>query len=280
MANEYSQDALLLGVIAGRSLDEQVEQVRKFGNHGLAAVLRAGMLKSIGIPPAKKTSQNVLMFGCYVPFSYAMQLRDYIKVLDILGVDYTYLDNEFCCGSPMIQTSAGEERERAKQVATEFINMNMSAGQKKGASKMAYFCVGCAHMVPGLLPGEREKHVYSLDLIVDELKDRKLRLPPTAVGYFEGCHTRYKTIFPDVALNWAAYRRLLDRIDGLRVVDIPNNNCCSKHPERILEAAEKHKLDTIICPCNACYRRLDTVAAGKLRVKHLPEILLQSLQYA
>ena len=278
MSRSKSRDQRLLGVVAGRTLDEQIECVRKYGNHGVASVLRAGVLQSLGIPAPKQTAENMIVFGCYIPFSYAFLLRDYIKILDLIGLEYTYLEEEVCCGAPMMLTSTGAERERAKKAGKEFMHMNIDMAQQKGATTMAYCCAGCARMAQGLLPDEANRHMYLLDLIVEKLEKETLRISPTVAGYFEGCQSRYRAVFPEVGLDWARYRRLLDRIGGLKILDLPHDICCTKYPERIVEAAEKQNVDPILCPCNGCYNRLGIAADERMQVKHFSEILLQSLR--
>jgi len=177
----------------------------------------------------------------------------------------------------MIQTTEGEERERAISASKEFLQMNCDMAQQKAASTLTYFCVGCAHMANGMVPNDAEQHKYAFDIITDKLEGKDLRIPPTTAGYFEGCHTKYYAIFPDARLGWERYRQLLGRIEGLKIVDIPNNMCCSKYADRIVEAAEKQKLDTVICSCNACFRRIGTAGGDRVQTKYLAEVLLQAL---
>ena len=268
----------LLKLAAGRTIDEQIECVRKQGNHGVASVLRAGVLKSLGLPQPKQTAENMIVFGCYVPFTSLTLLRDYIEILDIIGLDYTYLEDEVCCGAPMILASAGEEREKAIKAGKEFMQMNNDVARQKGATTIAYCCGGCKRMANGLSPEGAGRHMHLLDLVAEKLENETLRISPTVAGYFEGCQTRYRAAFPGVSFDWAGCRQLLDGIEGLTVLDLPHDTCCTKQPERIIEAAEKQNLDTIVSPCNGCYNRLRITADEGMQVKHLTEILLQSLR--
>ena len=278
MKRSKARSERLLKVAAGRTIDEQIECVRKHENHGLASVLRTGVLENLGIADPKPTAENMIIFGCYTPFTYGNMLRDYIKILDLIGLDYTYLEDEMCCGAPMILPTSGAEREKAKKAGREFMQMNNDMAQQKGATTIAYCCGGCTRMAKGLLPEEAGRHVHLLDLIAEKLEKKALRISPTVVGYFEGCQARYSAVFPGVNFDWAGCRGLLDGIEGLTVLDLPNNICCTKQPERIMEAAEKQNLDTIVSPCNGCYNRLGIAADGGMQVKHLSEILLQSLR--
>lgn len=263
-------------VAGGRTVEEQTDWVRKHGYHANVPLLRDGLLEALGIPRPKPEAKNIVIFGCYVPFYYSSPLQASLRLLDILGVDYTYLENEVCCGAPMVQATSGDKRKQAMENAKGFMQTNLDKARQKGAGGIAYWCNGCSHMSKGLLSGDT-RHVYILDLILENLGSQPLRVSPTVIGYFEGCHTRYRNIFPQIRLNWEDYRRRLDRVEGLKVVDLPNNICCTRSPEQILEAAEKQNLDTILCPCNGCLSRLRRAGQNRLQVRHYVELLLEAM---
>jgi len=267
-----------LSLVAGRTVDEQIECIRKNGNHGTSPVLRRMVLRGAGIPRPKETAENLIVFGCYLPFITPLLLRDYLEVLDRLGMEYTYLENELCCGLPMIVTTEGAEQEKAIEAGKEFMRMNRDMARQKGATTIAYFCTWCAHWAKSVFPDEASRHVYYPDLIIEKLEEQTLRVAPTVVGYYEGCHLGNRYYAPGVSLDWGRYRQLLDRIEGLRVVDLPSKICCRDYPERVVEAAEKNNLDTILCSCISCYVVVDAVAGGRVQVKYFPEVLLQSLR--
>ena len=155
----------------------------------------------MGIPEPKENARNLVLFGCYPPFTIPTQLRHYIEILDRLGIEYTYLESEFCCSSPMISTTAGREREKAREAGSEFTKMNVEMAQQKGAKTISCFCVGCAHVVKSLLPDEAERFLYNPDLIIDKLEKHRLKVPPTAIGYYEGCRRRFRVTAPGIELN-------------------------------------------------------------------------------
>ena len=39
-------------------------------------------------------------------------------------------------------------------------------------------------------------HSYILDVLLDALKEQRVRVNPLKVAYFEGCHTSYRRHFP------------------------------------------------------------------------------------
>ena len=267
-----------LQVAAGRTLDEQMEYIRKHGSHGILPTLRSMVLRGVGIPGPKETAKNCIAFGCYLSFITPLELRDYLEILDRLGIEYTYLDKEYCCGLPMVFSTEGEEREKAMKAARQFVEMNRDAALQKRATTISYFCPWCAYLAKSFFPGEAARHVYYPDLIIEKLEKRTLRIAPTTMGYYEGCHTRNRFYAPGVSLDWARYRKLLDKIEGLKVVDLPRDVCCIESAERIVEVAEKRNLDTILCSCVSGYVAIGGVAGGRVQMKYLTEVLLQSLK--
>jgi Fe-S oxidoreductase len=260
MSKKKSRDQRLEGLIAGRTVGEQLEYVSKYKAHGLPTVLRHNLLQGLGVPKPKKEAENLILFGCYIPFSYPSVVTDYIKLLDLLSIDFTYLEDETCCGNPMIVTSDMEDRESVIKACKEFVQLNRTRAQQMGATNLVYCCVGC------------------LDLIINKLEDITLKTTPTTVGYFEGCHVKYLDNFPGGDLNWSRYRHLLDRVDGLTIVDLPNNICCKDNPGYTAELARQRKVDTVICPCNGCYYRVGVAGAGKgIQTKHFIEVVSQIL---
>ncbi len=261
-----------------RGLAEQIEDIRRHGNHGASSVLRAAVLTAHGIPKPKESAENGIVFGCYRPFTTPFLLRDYTQILDILGVDYTYFEKEYCCGLPLIMQCGGEDQENARSFGVEFNRLNLGLAHQKGVKTLAYCCVGCAYMAKSSAEDTSDHQIYILDLILDKLDKEPLKVAPTVTGYFEGCHTFYKTLFPQVSLGWSRYRQFLGGIRGLEIVDLSNKLCCKRSAGRIIENAEKLKLDKVLCSCNGCYLSLREAGKGKLRTMNMPEFLLQILE--
>ena len=273
----YDQSAVRLA--AGRTLNEEIEYIRKYGNHGVAPDLRNALVAALGIPKPRETAEHLIIFGCYLPFMMPLLLLDYINILEHLGVEYTYLKREFCCGATLLGTSGADE-EKAMAAGKEFMQINRDLALQKGAKTISYFCIGCAYMARAFFSDDDTiRHLYYPDLIIDNLGDRKLRITPAVMGYYEGCHRRRRDLLPpDTDLNWEGYRELLERIEGLELVDLPNEICCVDYPERIVKAAEKQNLDTILCSCTRCYLTVGRTARERVQMKYLPEILLQALR--
>jgi hypothetical protein len=177
----------------------------------------------------------------------------------------------------MILNCLGKERETWEEASKDFAAKNCEMAEQKTAQSISYFCVGCVHFNKNRFPDEANRHLYLLDLMVDELEKKQLKIAePKVTGYFPGCHTTYRKSMPEISLAWEKYRQVLDGVENLTLVDL-TVSCCRNEPERIVEDAQKRNLDTIVFPCNACYLRVRPVGKGKVRVKHYVEIALQSL---
>jgi len=265
-------------VAAGRSTDQQIEDVRKEGMHFTPSVLRNSIIGGLEIL-RKETAENLIVMGCAC-YGTAMPLRGYFQLLDRLDIDYTFLTKEYCCGFPIIQSAllAGEDRRKTDLAAREFIGLNIEQARVIGAKRMVYFCTWCIYMARRFYPEIDIPQLFYPDLLVPRLDKERLRLKPTRVGYFGGRPHRYPIIVPegDVKIDWSVYRRLLDRIEGLEVVDIPRY-CCTSADWAIWERLGKEGVNTLVTPCIVCYGRLWRRAPEGVKVKFLSDILLEAL---
>ena len=263
----------------GRTADEQIETIKKYGNHGVSPVLRAGLLTALGIPQPKDEARNCIIFGCYRPFATPFLVRDTVRLLDLLDIDYTYLAQEYCCGFPLAMQASAEQTGCMTDVSRGFNQQNVELAQQKGASILAYCCAGCVHAARSTLGDGGQRHIYIIDLILDRLEERRLRIPPAVIGYFEGCHTFARKLYPEVKLDWSRYRQRLSEIEGLDILDIPNTMCCKSSGAKIIDTALKMNVTQILCPCSGCYASLIKESQGGILPINVLELLLRSLEY-
>lgn len=262
----------------GRTVEEEIHDIERYGNHGVGEVLRNKALKGLGeLKAPKAEAENGLIFGCYRPFTSQDLLRDYVKLMNILNIDYTWFEKEYCCGWPIV----GQDPGRYMAIGEQLSQRNFALADEKNVNVLAYCCVGCAYAVRHMHKNTSDKQlVYVLDLILDAIDKLpgKIKTKSITVGYFEGCHSWYRFNFPRGAVNWERYRLALDKIDGLTVIDLPNTLCCKRSAEQIIEKAKALNLEGIICPCNGCYKTLRDKAENQISVLRYPEVLLQSLE--
>lgn len=271
--------AKVIGIVAaGRSTDQQIEDVGKEGMYFTPSVLRNSIIGGLEIP-RRETAENLIVMGCAC-YGTAMPLRGYFQLLDRLDIDYTFLTKEYCCGFPIVQTAllAGEGRGKPDGAAREFVGLNIEQARKVGAKRMAYFCTWCLYTAKRFYSEIDIPQLFYPDILIPRLDKESLRLKPTRVGYFGGRPHRYPVIVPEnnVEVDWSVYRRLLERIEGLEVVDIPRY-CCTSADWAIWERLAKEGLNTLVTTCIVCYGRLWRRAPKGIKVKFLSDILLQAL---
>jgi Fe-S oxidoreductase len=262
----------------GRTSSEEVESIRKYGNHGASPVLRSAVLAAHGIAKPQDTAKNAVIFGCYRPFTTPFLLRDYIRLMDLLSIDYTWLERENCCGYPLLMHGKEEQPDDCRNLCREFNRSNVDLARQKGADTLAYCCLGCAYAAKHALKDTADVHIYIVELILDKVANSGIKMKPVTVGYFEGCHSYSRALFPGTDMAWNKYDDQLHEIEGLTVVELPKSLCCKTSMEKILGKAAELKLDKIVCTCNSCYVSLKGAAGGKLNVLSLPEFLLQGME--
>lgn len=261
-----------------KTLRSKIEFVRQHGNYSSPARLRKMMMQNLSFQPPKTIADNAIVFGCYSLYSnHTRLLKTYIRLMEYLGVDYTFLENEYCCGSSLVQSSKSSERNQAIDAARSFLQLNSQQAIEQNIKTIAYFCSSCARIANSLLHDDTIKHKYLLDLLLDHVIPSQLQHREATVGYFEGCHATINAFFSDAHIPWSRYREILDSIDGLTVIDLSSNVCCRQRSDRIIETLLEKNLSVIVCSCNNCVRFLERKAGEKIQVKHMVEIISEAL---
>lgn len=276
--NRIALEKIITDKIAcGRSLEEQLGSVRAYGNHGASPMLRAGALAAHGIANPKASAPYAVLFGCYRPFTTPFLLQDALRLLDILEVEHTWLEKEYCCGLPLLGQAPKEERQEVASASAGFVRQNWELAKAKGAGTLVYCCAGCATAAKHMCPDTQHEHVYVLDLLLDRLEGRPLRVEPMTLGYFEGCHATFRMHYPKTSLPWARYREFLDTVEGLTLVDLPGGRCCKHQASEIVGSAVERGLSGIVSPCSGCNVGIREAGRGKARMVSYPELLLMAL---
>lgn len=258
--------------------EKKIAYVRQHGNHSSPARLRNMVMEGLGLPRPRALAEYAIHVGCYALFTgHTRLVSAYAGVLKRLGVDFTFLETEYCCGSALVQSARGADRRRAKDASHEFLRLNIGLARRKGAEKMAYFCSSCARIAKSMVDDEALIHTYLLDVLLDHLGDRRLAVTPVTVGYFEGCHSAIDALYSGAVLPWKRYRRFLDQIDGLDVIDLPVDICCRGRSREILRRASQMDLSIVLCSCNNCVRNLEKAAGDGVHVTHIVELIDEAL---
>jgi Fe-S oxidoreductase len=249
-------------------------------------LMRRRLLANIGVKPAKPTSENLIIFSCSAVNGWAtMQVRSFLWLLDRLGIDYTYLtlpEKEYCCGWTNVRNSNGEEKVKAFDTSKNCIGLNIAQARKIGAKHMFYFCRWCNTAAQYAFPGIDITQRYHLDLLVEALKQKPYPFKmerPTRVAYYEGCHKGHEILVPNCRFDWPAYRKLLDDIDSLEVIDLPSKVCCTVPgvSDRLINQSIEVGAAQLITPCTSCSLHIQEVGqVRKFPVKLVSELLLEA----
>lgn len=262
-----------------RDLDQQFADVDAYGGHGTARVLRNQLLAALGLGQPAPTGHEVLLFGCYRPFNTPYIVKDVVALCKRLGVSHTWLDAEDCCGLPHLHQAGGRRAEVEAKIRG-WLAANAAKAAAKGGKRQVFCCSGCAHVaLANYRDGEGLPGVYVSDVLLDALEaaGSVLAVPPATVAYFEGCHTSTRSQYPTTRFDWGRYRRFLDGVDGLSVVDLPANKCCKTQAGGIIAAAKATGAAGLVCACSGCNPGLRAAGEGALPVWSYPELLRRCL---
>ena len=262
-----------------RDLDSELEAIQAAGQGKVPEAVRLATLAANGFLGTPKNADLALIFGCNRPFSTPDILREVSWIFARLGVSHTWLEREHCCGHPMLRQVSAENRPEMKERMKGFLAGKKAAAAEKGASRLAYCCVACAHSAKSLDAEAALVHKYILDVLLDVVQGQRLRVKPLNVAYFGGCHSLHQRHFRQPVLNWAGYRAFLDGVEGLAVQDLAGAMCCKTQSERIVAAAQDVGARAIVCACSACTAGLRVAAWGKIRIMSYSEVLARALGY-
>lgn len=276
MKLDMNQDPLVKLSVAGRNFQEQIADINKEGLIGRPSTLRYFVLRSLGLSQPKEQAENIICFGCYPLFIRLNEIRAYLSLLDRLGIEYSYLEKEYCCGLGLIERTTGAEREQGIIEAKKFIGLNIAGAENQKTRNMVHSCIWCVYIARRLYPQHKLTQKYALDILVDRMPRDSLSVKPLRVGYYEGCHSRGATIAPGVKFDWTGYRGLLEAVKGLEIIDLPKKLCCLTDIDKIAQEIAARKLSAVVCPCNGCASRLKNIKT--VQIKSIPEILLEALE--
>jgi len=257
--------------------DRMFNELKKGGMPYSFQRSRGYMLNNVGAKPTFG-SENMVVDGCANVFSHPQSIGAYFQLLNALGIEYNLLPKRYCCGFFILAKATPNEWDDAVAKVKYLADKNIKQAQKLGAKHVYEYCHLCSVMAQyadaeslGMTVG------HGLDILIEPLsRVKKLKVKPAKVGYYRGCWGRKKALKPDFKLNFGIWRSWLDRVEGLKVVDFPDNVCCFNDPDSIVNRAKENKIDYIVTPCNNC--RLNLARAG-LKTITLANFLLDAVTY-
>ena len=237
---------------------------------------RGYMLRNLGAKPTFG-AENMVVDGCANIFGSGSEgIGPYFHLLNALGIKYNLLPQRYCCGFFILARATPDERGEAVAKVKSLAERNIAEAKELGAKNVYQFCHLCTVMAQyadtkdtGMTQG------YGLDILIEPMNNvKKLKVKPAKVGYYRGCWGRKKALNPNFKLNFDIYRSWVDRIEGLEVMDLPNEICCFNNVQDVINIAKDNQLDYVVTPCINCRMNLDN--AGQ-KVIMLSTLLLEAL---
>ncbi len=224
----------------------------------------------------KDKADVVYFMGCTAAYREKDLVKHTVSVLEKMGVDFGILQDEVCCGSPLITTG---QVDAARTLAEK----NIAAVTNAGAKIVVTSCAGCFRT----LATQYEKKFgmrlpFKVQHITEFVKDniKKLTFKPVEsrikVTYHDPCHLgRHGGVYE-------APRDVLKKLPGIELVEMPRNRknawCCgagagvkSAIKELALETAKKRIAESVgtgatmlVTACPFCERNLgDAIKASE-----------------
>ena len=210
----------------------------------------------------KLTNRNVLYFpGCMTKYVLKDKEDNYKKILEKIGIEFIMLkDEEFCCGSPVINAGYKEDFKKLKE-------KNLEKFKKYGVGKIITNCPACYN----ILKDEYKLNVKHISQVILENIDKFKKRFDEEMTYHDSCHLgRYGSIYEEP-------REILKAI-GINIKEFENNreksDCCgagggmkNNMPNLSNQIAKdllnKVKTKKLITGCPMCYQHFKENSKNK-----------------
>ena len=154
---------------------------------------------------------------------------------------------------------------------------NFEQAKNLGAKSIVLFCGACEPNYANCMDLTDLEVILQSDLIDRYFKGGKL---DAEIDYYAGCY-RFRRKITDKPVDVQSARRVLNKIEGLKVNDLDNKLCCyiPPHLDQLIGSVRSGKVVNI---CTGCYFNLSTRMAkdGSMQAKMLPEIVWESISKA
>jgi L-lactate dehydrogenase complex protein LldE len=239
---------------------------------------------------AKRPGRVALFATCLADFIAPEPMAAIVEVLEGMGVEVDLPRDQTCCGQPALNSGFPKEAGRV---------MRQTLDSLEGAEAVVTPAGSCAAMIThnavrllGPDAGARSgvRHLWEFTQFVEAFgQDLDLELDAT-VTYHDGCHmTRFLG-------ERSTPRALLNRIRGLRLVEMPDSDTCcgfggtfsAKFPE-LSVAMSDVKLDNaastgaryVVSADPGCLMQLQTRADAMgrpVQTRHIAEIVRDAMR--
>jgi len=249
-----------------------------------------------------KNSDTVYFTGCTSAYRQKELAKATVDVFQKLGVDFTILMDEWCCGSPLLRTG---QWETSWVFAKDVAQHNIEEAKAVGAKTIVTTCAGCYRMWKRDYREEEYSDVlktthnfevlHTTELLERLIKSGEIKFKKPLkmrITYHDPCHLgRHVGVYD-------APRNVLKAIPAIELVEMPrareNAWCCgsgggvkSGYPDWAVEIAnerlkeaEKLRVEAIVSACPFCWRNLNDAMSkfgSKLKMFDVIELVNQAM---
>ncbi|MHA1130579.1 MAG: (Fe-S)-binding protein, partial [Candidatus Helarchaeota archaeon] len=234
--------------------------------------------------PVKKAIDTVLFLGCMSSYREVEIARTSVELLQNLGVDFTIMTDEWCCGSPAHSTGFMD-------VFKETLEHNVTEWKVHGIKTIITPCSACYRTIKTLYPRYVQEFdftvLHMIEVLLSKLNTIQLKALNSKITFHDPCHLgRALAIFEEP-------RSLLHQIPGIEFIEMAHSKdaglCCgagggvrNNFPDlskdigslRVKEAIDIGA-DYIISACPLCKFQLKNYAPPNLQVLDVIELINQ-----
>lgn len=254
--------------------------IERIGNQSSslhAMELRRKMLQDLlSAPLDAPNPEYVVITGCHGPFSL-LHLTYLTNLLRHLGVNFTFLAKELCCGNSYLKHVKKDEPpqmvEMLEQYSVGSMRQNISKAKELGTNKIITSCAGCTTRYNHFLGDDGSiELIYYPQLLLKYVDSPELN---GAINWYEACHKDHCT--SKYKIDTDCTRQLIGKIWGLEIREIPNYCCLTE--VGLKKLFEKADTGVIVTPTSCCFSNM-RAKSNKMkgpRIKALTEVLGEAL---
>jgi len=239
----------------------------------------------------KKSKAGVVYFaGCTTEYNHPEIADSVVKILNAAKIDFTVMDDEWCCGLPAYDLGL-------RETATKMAKHNADSLIKTGCKTLLTSCPACYYMLKNIyaewgVPLNVEV-VHHSEYIKKLIKDGRLSLKnkvPLTATYMDPCLLgRYMEVYD-------APREVLKKVPQLKFNEMHFNRekalCCGaggglkttnpiasiKASEKVVDEVIRAKAKTLIVACPECKQQFVAPILEKgLKLYDIAEIVAKAL---
>jgi len=260
--------------------EKRVENIRTYGVHHNTGTPRAKVLfEDLGLAKDRK-AEYVIISGCHPPETLPQAFRALKALFDRFRISYTFLSKEYCCGwmplgQPAVMAKDEAAIARSKELAQGFILENFKQAEALGAKSIVLFCAACEPTYTNFKKAAHLEVISYSELLERFFRGGKLN---RVIDYYAGCY-RFRRRITQEPIDVAPARRILSKIDGLRVHESDNSLCCFVRPH-LDRLAGSFQTKEIVAICTGCYNLLRQTLKDRegYRLKMIPELLWEAVE--